>query len=136
MGTILSSRRLLLLIPGIAVLAGVMLTFSGRHGAADAATAQAPAVHATALLQGIPQHGNALGRDDAPVTVVEYGDLQCPYCAAWSRQALPALIRDYVRPGKVRLVFDGPPFLGSDSQTALRAAIVAGAQGHFWDVVH
>ena len=88
------------------------------------------------LLRGIPQEGIALGDPKAPVTLVEYADLQCPYCASWARDAFPAIVDDYVRTGKVRIVFRGLAFIGPDSETALRAALAAGEQRALWNVVH
>lgn len=89
-----------------------------------------------ALLAGIPQRGATLGRRDAPVTLVEFADLQCPYCAQWSSVAFDDIVEEYVRPGKVRLVFRGLAFLGPDSERGLRFAVAAGRQGRLWDVVH
>jgi protein-disulfide isomerase len=89
-----------------------------------------------ALLDGIPQEGPILGRADAPVTVVEFADLQCPYCAQWSQQAFPEIVQDYVRTGKVRLIFGGLSFLGPDSEQGLRFALAAGDQGMLWNAVH
>lgn len=89
----------------------------------------------TRLLDGIPQKGTVLGRPDAPVTLVEYGDLQCPYCAAWTHEAFPPLVRDYVRKGKLRIEFRGLTFIGPDSDSGLRAALAAGEQGKLWHVV-
>lgn len=89
-----------------------------------------------AILDGIPQKGRVLGRPDAPVTLVEFADPQCPYCAQWSQQAFAELVHDYVRTGKVRLVFGGMAFLGPDSERALRFALAAGRQGKLWNVVH
>ncbi len=70
------------------------------------------------------------------MTLVEYADLQCPYCAQWARNALPTLVDGYVRTGKLRIVFNGMAFVGSDSDKALRTAIAAGEHDHLWDVVH
>ena len=90
----------------------------------------------TRLFSGIPQEGLTLGRDDAPVTLVEYADLQCPYCAEWSVRTLPVLVSRYVRTGRVRIVFRGLAFIGPDSETALRTALAAGREGRLWDSVH
>lgn len=87
------------------------------------------------LLAGIPQHGTALGSPRAPVTLVEFADLQCPYCGEWARSALPTVIRRYVRPGRVRIEFAGLAFVGPDSVTALRTALAAGRQNRFWNVL-
>ena len=88
-----------------------------------------------ALLAGIPQQGPALGRKDAPVTLAEFADLQCPFCGEWSRSAFPEIVRDYVRPGKVRMDFRGLKFIGPDSEQALRFAYAAGLQGKLWHAV-
>jgi protein-disulfide isomerase len=76
-----------------------------------------------------------LGSPSAPVTLVEYADLQCPYCAEWSRGTLPVLVERYVRPGKLRIVFRGLAFVGPDSEQALRAALAASDRNRMWDVV-
>lgn len=87
------------------------------------------------LFAGIQQHGNILGNPAAPVTMIEFADLQCPYCAEYATNALPGIIRDYVRPGKVKLAFEGIAFVGPDSEKALRAAYAAALQGHLWEVI-
>jgi protein-disulfide isomerase len=88
-----------------------------------------------ALFRGIPQHGVELGRPSAPVTLVEFVDLQCPFCARWDRNALPTIVRKYVRPGKVRIVFSGLTVIGPGSLTALRTVLAAGRQNRLWNVV-
>ena len=95
-----------------------------------------PAGAVDSLFAGIEQQGITLGSPQAPVTLVEYADLQCPYCAQWARETLPVLVDDYVRTGKLRIVFHGLAFIGSDSDKALRTAIAAGEDNHLWDVVH
>jgi protein-disulfide isomerase len=81
-----------------------------------------------ALFAGIPQRGIELGSSHAPVTLVVFGDLQCPACALFSQEALPTIVSRYVRPGRVLLVFRGLDFIGQDSQRAARMAAALGAQ--------
>ena len=128
----MTRRQLLAIVVGAAVLAAALVAASqlGARDATEAAPARA------GLFTGIPQDGLALGRDDAPVTLVEYADLQCPYCAQWSLGTLPVLVTRYVRTGRLRIVFRGLAFIGPDSETALRTAIAAGRDGRLWDVVH
>ena len=76
----------------------------------------------------------SLAAPGAPVTIVEYADYQCPYCAQWATDVFPAVVDEYVRPGKVRMVFQGVAILGEDSVTALQAAVSAGIQDKQWNV--
>jgi protein-disulfide isomerase len=85
------------------------------------------------LFRGIPQKLNVLGNPNAPVTMIEFADLQCPFCREFALGALPTIVRDYVRPGKVKLVFAGIAFIGPDSETALRATYAAGLQNRLWN---
>ncbi len=93
------------------------------------------ATEVAALLRGIPQHGVDLGSPKAPVTLVEFADLQCVYCALWERNALPVIVRKYVRPGRVRMVFVGTTSVGPDSEKAFRTALAAGRQNRLWNFV-
>jgi protein-disulfide isomerase len=120
----------------VAVLAaGALAAVSVISATRGAGQHQAAATAPRGLFAGIPQHGLALGDPHAPVTLVEYADLQCPYCAAWTRETLPVLVRDYVRTGRVRIVFHGLAFVGPDSVAALTAVVAAGRQNHLWDVL-
>ena len=78
-------------------------------GSTPAVTAsRAAGAAATAkLFRGIPQKLNVLGNPNAPVTMIEFADLQCPFCRDYALDALPAIVQEYVRPGKVKLVFGG-----------------------------
>lgn len=118
------------------VAAAALVAALGFALGAPPARASAPrgAMQVAVLLHGIPQHGVALGAASAPVTLVEFADLQCPFCARWARGTMPEIVRKYVRPGRVRIVFVGMTSLGPDSAKAFRAALAAGQQNHFWDV--
>jgi len=76
--------------------------------------------------------GRALGRSDAPATLDVYEDYQCPGCAVYSTAMEPRLIREYVAPGRLRIVFRDFAFLGQESLDAAAAARAAGNQGAFW----
>ncbi len=135
----MSRRKLLIVaVAGAAVIAGALVAAmllttgsSSKKGAAAPVGSQ----HVAAMLRGVPQSGTALGSSKAPVTLVEFADPQCPYCADWARLALPVIVRQYVRTGKVRIVFSGMHFVGPESETALRTALAAAAQGRFWNVL-
>jgi protein-disulfide isomerase len=75
----------------------------------------------------------AQGRADAPVTVVEFTDYQCPYCRRFQAETWPRLKRSYVDSGKVRFIIrDLPLEFHSAARPAAEAAHCAGEQGQFW----
>ena len=82
--------------------------------------------------KGIPQSGLALGSPKAPVTIVEFADLQCPFCAEYHRNVFPSILDRYVRTGKVRLELRLLRFLGPDSDRLARVAAAAAAQNRMW----
>src|SRR3954454_12730083 len=88
-----------------------------------------------ALVAGIPEHDGVLGNPNAPYTVTEYLDLQCPICKAASTQVLPTLIDNYVKTGKVKLQARTLHFIGDDSTTAALAAAGAKQQGKVWSFI-
>lgn len=85
--------------------------------------------------RGIPEEGVVLGAPDAPLTMTEFADLQCPYCQQFALNALPTLVDNYVRPGKLRIVFRGLHFLGDDSVRGARMAGAMGLQNKLWPFV-
>ena len=86
-------------------------------------------------LKGIPQDGTVLGEPDADVTVVEFGDLQCPVCKAFSEQVSTELISGVVASGDAGYEFRQWPIIGEESVTAAKAALAAGEQGRYWNFV-
>jgi protein-disulfide isomerase len=77
-------------------------------------------------------NGSYLGNPNATVTVIQYGDYQCPYCEAFFQNTWPQLKAEYVDTGKIRFSFQDYAFLGPDSTTAAMAAHCAGDQYRFW----
>jgi len=73
-----------------------------------------------------------LGDAKAPVTIIEYGDYQCPYCVRFFQTTEQSIRDNYVKNGKVKIVFRGFQFLGAESELAGQAAECAKDQNNFW----
>ncbi len=88
-----------------------------------------------AALQALELNGSpALGSPAAPITIVEYGDYQCPNCGRFATQIKPLIIEEYISTGKVRLIFKDFPIYGKDSLNGALAANCAAEQGKFWEM--
>lgn len=87
----------------------------------------------TSIFAGIPQDGEWLGSPDAPVVVEEFADLQCPFCREYATDVLPTLVKEYVKPGTVRMRLRLLAFLGPDSRRGAQAAALASLQDKMWD---
>ena len=84
---------------------------------------------ASSLLSGSPP---TLGSPSAPVTIVEFGDYQCPTCGAWYHSQEALLIQNLVDTGRAKLVWRDFDYFGPDSVSASEAAYAAREQGKFW----
>ena len=73
------------------------------------------------------------GSEDAPVTIIEFGDYQCPNCKKWFENTKPDIVTNYLDTGKANLYFMDLPFLGDDSLPASSATYCAGNQGFYWE---
>jgi protein-disulfide isomerase len=115
-----------------AVAVAIAAAVSAGGGPSDSGRPVTGGAAASALFDGIPQHDGVLGRRNAPLTLTEYVDLQCPVCAAASHETLPTIVNDYVRTGKVKLQARMLHFIGPDSERAARVAAGAERQGRLW----
>src|SRR2546428_6821763 len=80
---------------------------------------------------------HAMGRDDAPVTMVEFTDLECPFCRTFHTGTFEQIKRDYIDTGKVRFVTrDFPLDFHANARPAALAVRCAGEQGNFWTMRH
>ncbi|MBI5038749.1 MAG: DsbA family protein [Nitrospirae bacterium] len=72
---------------------------------------------------------------NAPVTIIEFSDFQCPFCGRFFQGTLPEIERDYIKTGKVRYVFrDFPLEFHKQAPKASEAANCAGEQGKYWEM--
>jgi len=75
------------------------------------------------------------GNPDAPITIVEFSDYQCPFCARFYAQTLPLLLEEYIDEGKVNLVYRDFPVqrIHPNALAAAAAAECADEQGKYWE---
>jgi len=113
----------------VGIVLGVVFVGGGSGSSSNGPAAKLPdAPDVRQLLAGIPQHGDVLGKLSAPVTMIEYVDLQCPFCEQFETATMPDVISRYVRTGKLKVEARVIAILGLDSQTGRLAALAAGAQ--------
>ena len=76
------------------------------------------------------------GRPEAKLTLIEFSDFQCPFCERFYKETLPQLDKEYIRTGKVKMIFRDFPIdnLHKDAEKAAEAAQCAGEQGKFWEM--
>lgn len=117
----------------VAVVVLIVVNSSSSGSGGDTKLEQVGSVDK--LLTGIPQENLELGDPKAPVTLYEYGDLQCPVCKAYSEQIIPPIIDSKVKKGEVKIVFRNFLIIGPDSTPAGASAIAAGKQGRGWTYI-
>ena len=122
-------------IAGIAAAIALVVAFTGGSSSPSPTTVSTlpDAASVIQLFRGIPQQGNVLGKASAPVTMVEYVDLQCPVCRAFETEVMPTIIDRYVRTGKVKVEARTIAFIGPDSDRGRRGAIAASRQNRLFD---
>jgi len=74
-----------------------------------------------------------LGDENAPITLVEFGDYQCFFCNKFFHETESAILKNYVETGKVKIIFKDFTIIGPDSIAAANAAHCAKDQGKFWE---
>jgi protein-disulfide isomerase len=122
---------------GAAAVVAVVLILVATGGSNPSSTATSVAGAQSTptvkqLLAGIPQHGDTLGKASAPATLIVYEDPQCPFCRAWNVETLPTVVDQFVRTGKIKLVYRGVVIIGPDSVRGLRAIYAAAQQNKLW----
>jgi protein-disulfide isomerase len=91
-----------------------------------------------ALLADIPQSENALGSATAPVTLLYFGDLQCPFCRDFTLELLPSVIKRWVRAGDLRIEYHALQTATREPEVFVAqqvAALAAGKQDRAWHFI-
>jgi protein-disulfide isomerase len=109
---------------GVALVVVVAAIVISQSGAEDEEAAPLPPLQ---------QDGVSLGDPNAPASLIEFADLQCPFCADYAVERLPAVIDDHVRDGRLRLELRLLAFLGPDSVRGRQVAHAAALQDRMWN---
>jgi protein-disulfide isomerase len=120
---------ILVALAGIAVAIAVGLS----AGSGPSSTSQrGPTARKAPSLAGIPQAGVTLGRPRAKMTLIEFADLQCPFCGQYSTDVMGTVVDRYVRSGRLRYELRLRSFLGADSLRAAGAAAAAAKENRLF----
>lgn len=135
---------LLVGVVGAAFVIGVLWTKvqtpeEGKKGTDVAAPTQDVSPTAVVLsdsqMAELVDGGHILGSPEAPVTIVEFADFQCPYCARYAIDDFPQINEEYIETGQTRYVFRHYPLtFHQNAQKAAEAAECAGEQDMFWEM--
>lgn len=112
--------------------------FSSPTASIATSPAAIPTTDQTAAQQSlmaslIPKVRHFKGDPNAPVTIIEFGDFQCPYCGRFAATTEVQIHEQYIQSGKVRFGYWNFAFLGSESSWAAEAAECAADQDKFWE---
>lgn len=139
-----ANPKVLAIVGGVVVLAAIGIGLALALGGSKNKAAGLPTVGTLAnslpgaadvntMFKGVPQTGLTLGYASAPVTMVEYIDLQCPFCQQFETQVFPTILTKYIRTKKVKVVARLLDFIGPDSSRGRNAMIAIGAQNRAFD---
>ncbi len=99
---------------------------------------QLPTKQAALPLKISSENNPFIGNPDAPITIIEFSDFQCPFCAKFHMQTLPTIMDEYINKGTVKLVFRDFPIQNIHPNAVLAsiAAECANEQGKFEQMYH
>src|SRR3989338_1958702 len=126
------------LIPGAIIVAGVLIAgavmYSNSGNAPVPSAKNEQAAVGQAVLDNLADDDPMLGDPNAPVTIVEFADFQCPFCRKFFETAEKEIIERYVKTGKARLIYRDFPLtsIHNMAQKSAEAAECADEQGKFW----
>ena len=125
-------------VVAVIIVVIVVATSGGSNGGSGLVTGSkknSTVAMVKSTIGGIPQSGNVLGNPNAPVTLQYFGDLECPICREFTLGALPAVIKKYVRSGKVKVEYNSLETATHEQETFRTqqiAAYAAGKQNLAW----
>ncbi|MBI2591124.1 MAG: DsbA family protein [Candidatus Brennerbacteria bacterium] len=121
-------------LPASILVAGVLIAGSVIYSTGLKNTPIKPLQADLGIIATTPQIGDdvILGDKNAPITIVEFGDYQCPFCGRFFSETEARLRKEYIETGKAKMVYKDFAFLGPESDAAAQAAECAKDQGKYW----
>lgn len=120
------------LLPASILVAALLIAGAVIYSAGSKNASQPAAVIETVGVKDLSDDDVILGDPKAPVTIVEFGDYQCPFCGRFFQTTEQELRSEYIKSGKVKMIYRDFAFLGPESQSAALASQCAAEQGKFW----
>ncbi len=135
LGIVVTIVVVAIVVIAVAAGGGASKTKLAKHGSSEETQVVSTV---TSLVGGIPQSGNVLGQANAPVTLVYFGDLECPICKEFTLGALPSIIQKWVRTGKVKIEYKALETATKEPEVFKQqqvAALAAGKQNLMWHYI-
>lgn len=123
------------MLPASILVAAVLISAAfiysgGGHTSSQTTDKSAQEVAGPKITDG----DTPLGNKDAKVTIIEFGDFQCPYCGKFFNDVQPFIKKAFIDTGKAKFVYKPLAFLGPESENAATAVECAQEQGKFWEM--
>ena len=133
-GPDLFSRPYLIAVTLVVVALAVILGFMATRGSSGTSSAYVTALEKAAKDLPLDKaNGTKLGDDSAPIKLTQFEDFQCPFCLKYTSTQEPALVEEYVKTGKMQIIYNHLPILGKgESVQAAIASQCAADQNKFW----
>ena len=124
------------MLPAAIVFAALVIgaAFIYGSGSRNAAPVNDQAQQQAEVAPKVASDEPVRGKADAPVTIIEFGDFQCPYCGKFFAEVEPFIKSAFIDTGKAKMVYKPLAFLGQESVDAATAAECAADQGKFWEM--
>lgn len=122
------------LIPITILVAGLIIGGAIMYKHRNGGTA-GPNPPDSKISEDLSDDDAALGDQNAPITIIEFSDYECPYCKKFWENTLPEIKEKYINTGKVKFIYrDFPLASHKDAQKAAEATECADEQGKFWEM--
>jgi protein-disulfide isomerase len=122
-----------IIIAGFLIAGSVIYSINIGGGTRDQANLQNLENQENISPPKIENYDAVLGNEKAPVTLIEFGDFQCPFCGKFFTETESLIRENYIKKGLVKMVWRDFAFLGPESLVAAESAHCAKDQGKFWE---